>query len=209
MQHVQSSIRDYMTQPLVTRLSAAENAVREEVMQTMLTTGSAYPLAGSPHRAVIEELAARNIVALADGRWWPLTPYRLGPPASACSWLMGARPTPCVPLMPWAFTMLLGKMYASKACANTAANASNCACTAGGWKFSQTRPMCTCCTPIWKTKKAGHAAVAASCTFSPAATGWKLGGNSTLPMGAKPLPWIWKPPTKWRGCCLQAECTAL
>lgn len=67
MQHVQSSIRDYMTQPLVTRLSAAENAVREEVMQTMLTTGSAYPLAGSPHRAVIEDLAARNIVALADG----------------------------------------------------------------------------------------------------------------------------------------------
>lgn len=64
--NVPPSIRDYMTQPLATRLSAAENAVREEVMQAMMTTGRAYALAGSPHRAVIEELAARNIVALAD-----------------------------------------------------------------------------------------------------------------------------------------------
>lgn len=63
---MQVSIRDYLTKPLVARVSPAENAVREEVMQAMLTSRSAYALTDSPHRAVLQELAARNIVALAD-----------------------------------------------------------------------------------------------------------------------------------------------
>lgn len=61
-----TSICDYLTQPMVARLTAAENAVREEVMQTMLTSGGAYALVDSPHQAALKDLAARNIVALAD-----------------------------------------------------------------------------------------------------------------------------------------------
>lgn len=60
------SIRDYFTRPMVVRLSAEENIVRENVMQAMIASRNAYPLANAPDREILHNLASRNILALSD-----------------------------------------------------------------------------------------------------------------------------------------------
>lgn len=65
MQH-SVSISEYFTRPMVARLSATENALRENVMQTMIRNRGAYPLADAPDSGTLRDLAARNILAIAD-----------------------------------------------------------------------------------------------------------------------------------------------
>lgn len=60
------SIKDYAVPPVVSRINAQENAVRDSVMRTMIATQRPYPLANSPHAPLLRELAARNVMALAD-----------------------------------------------------------------------------------------------------------------------------------------------
>ncbi|MCS4533424.1 alkylmercury lyase family protein [Neisseria montereyensis] len=59
------SIRDYFTRPMVARLSLEENTIRENVMQAMIASRNAYPLADAPNREILQNLAERNILALA------------------------------------------------------------------------------------------------------------------------------------------------
>lgn len=60
------SIADYWVQPLVSRMSADENAVHERVMQRLMASGRPYDLRDAPDADVVRDLAARNVLALAD-----------------------------------------------------------------------------------------------------------------------------------------------
>lgn len=64
MQHTHS-INDYFTAPLVSRMSAAENAAHEAVIHAMIDSGKPYPLADASDPALLRNLAARNLLALA------------------------------------------------------------------------------------------------------------------------------------------------
>lgn len=60
------SIKDYMAQPLVTRMSVKENDVREYVMRNIVQHHMPYKVAFSPDAEILRDLASRHLLSLVD-----------------------------------------------------------------------------------------------------------------------------------------------
>lgn len=58
------SIKDYVTRPIVTKINAEENALREAVMAEIIETHKPYSIPGTPNESALRVLAEKNVLAL-------------------------------------------------------------------------------------------------------------------------------------------------